>query len=213
MNSIYAITPVNLSLEKIISKTSNLLELGIKTYQYRDKNNDLNIIKNNSKILLELIKENDGELIINDYPEIALEIGADGFHLGFEDYQKKKNQNFLKKHLDLIKENYIKGLSCKWNLELVSNPPEDILEWDYLAVGSFFKSQTKKDILLAGSEMIMKEVLLKTKKPLYSIGGINNENIINLKKMGYKKFAISNGVYAFEDHEIKNIIKINNEGN
>ena len=213
MNSIYAITPVNLSLEKIISKTSNLLELGIKTYQYRDKNNDLNIIKDNSKILLELIKENGGELIINDYPEIALEIGADGFHLGFEDYQKKKNQNFLKKHLNLIKENYIKGLSCKWNLELVSNPPEDILEWDYLAVGSFFKSQTKKDILLTGSEMIMKEVLLKTKKPLYSIGGINNENIINLKKMGYKKFAISKGVYAFEDHEIKNIIKINNEGN
>ena len=213
MNSIYAITPVNLSLEKIISKTSNLLELGIKTYQYRDKNNDLNIIKNNSKILLELIKENGGELIINDYPEIALEIGADGFHLGFEDYQKKKNQNFLKKHLNLIKENYIKGLSCKWNLELVSNPPEDILEWDYLAVGSFFKSQTKKDILLAGSEIIMKEVLLKTKKPLYSIGGINNENIINLKKMGYKKFAISNGVYAFEEQEIKNIIKINNEGN
>ena len=37
MNTIYAITPVNLSLEKIISKTSNLLELGIKTYQYRDK--------------------------------------------------------------------------------------------------------------------------------------------------------------------------------
>ena len=34
-----------------------------------------------------------------------------------------------------------------------------------------------------------------------------------LKKMGYKKFAISNGVYAFEDHEIKNIIKINNERN
>ena len=127
MNSIYAITPVNLSLEKIISKTSNLLELGIKTYQYRDKNNDLNIIKDNSKILLELIKENGGELIINDYPEIALEIGADGFHLGFEDYQKKKNQNFLKKHLNLIKENYIKGLSCKWNLDLVSNPPEDIL--------------------------------------------------------------------------------------
>ena len=44
MNSIYAITPVNLSLEEIISKTSNLLELGIKTYQYRDKNDDLNII-------------------------------------------------------------------------------------------------------------------------------------------------------------------------
>ena len=213
MNSIYAITPVNLSLEEIISKTSNLLELGIKTYQYRDKNDDLNIIKKNAKILLELIKENGGELIINDHPEIALEIGADGFHLGFEDYQKKKNQNFLKKHLNLIKENYIKGLSCKWNLELVSNPPEDILEWDYLAVGSFFKSQTKKDISLARSDMIMKEVLLKTKKPLYSIGGINNENIINLKKMGYKKFAISKGVYAFEDHEIKNIIKINNEGN
>lgn len=49
MNSIYAITPVNLSLEEIISKTSNLLELGIKTYQYRDKNDDLNIIKKKCK--------------------------------------------------------------------------------------------------------------------------------------------------------------------
>ena len=49
MNSIYAITPVNLSLEEIISKTSNLLELGIKTYQYRDKNDDLNIIKKMQK--------------------------------------------------------------------------------------------------------------------------------------------------------------------
>ena len=75
MNSIYAITPPNLKLEDLIKKIKYLLDLGIDTFQYRSK--DEESVKKNAAILLEVIKNQKGKLIINDFPEIALEIGAD----------------------------------------------------------------------------------------------------------------------------------------
>ena len=160
-----------------------------------------------------MIKNQKGKLIINDFPEIALEIGADGFHLGEEDYLNKKNQNFLRKHSTLINENYITGLSCKWNLELLKNPPEELIEWNYLAVGSFFESKTKQDISLPPDEDSIKKALQISNRPIYAIGGINSKNIMKLKMIGYKRFAISRGLFSQEKNRIENILKINNEKN
>ena len=213
MNTIYAITPANENLEKLTAKVNNLLNVGISTFQYRSKNEELEIIRKNATYLLEIIKSQNGKLIINDFPEIALEIGADGFHLGEKDYHKQKNQKFLKKYSNIINENYITGFSCKWNLNLLKNPPEELINWDYLAVGSFFKSSTKDDIVYPPNEEVIKEALLCTDKPIYAIGGINSENIMNLKMLGYERFAISKGLFYEEVNNIKNILIINNEKN
>ena len=213
MKTIYAITPANENLKKLTTKVNNLLEVGISTFQYRSKNEDLEIIRKNASFLLEIIKSQNGKLIINDFPHIALEIGADGFHLGEEDYHNQKNQKFLKKYSNIINENYITGFSCKWNLDLVKNPPEKLINWDYLAVGSFFKSATKDDALIPPNEKVIKDALLCTNKPIYAIGGINSENIMNLKMLGYERFAISQGLFSEEANNIKNILIINNEKN
>ena len=213
MNTIYAITPANETLKKLTVKVNNLLKVGISTFQYRSKNEELEIIRKNATYLLEIIKSQNGKLIINDFPEIALEIGADGFHLGEEDYRNQKNQKFLKKYSNIINENYITGFSCKWNLNLLKNPPEELINWDYLAVGSFFKSSTKDDIVYPPNEKVIKEALLCTDKPIYAIGGINSENIMNLKMLGYERFAISKGLFYEEVNNIKNILIINNEKN
>ena len=213
MNTIYAITPSNKNLEELKTKVNDLLEIGINTFQYRSKSEDLESISKNAASLLDLIKGKNGKLIINDYPEIALEIGADGFHLGEEDYYNQKNQIFLKKYSHIINDNYITGFSCKWNLELLKNPPEKLIDWNYLAVGSFFKSATKHDIALPPNQEVMKEALLSTTKPIYAIGGINSENIIELKMLGYERFAISKGLFSEETNNIKNILTINNEKN
>lgn len=212
MNSIYAITPPNVNLEDLIKKIKYLLDLGIDTFQYRSKDEEESV-KKNAAILLEVIKNQKGKLIINDFPEIALEIGADGFHLGEEDYLNKKNQNFLRKHSTLINENYITGLSCKWNLELLKNPPEEVIDWNYLAVGSFFESKTKQDISLPPHEGSIKKALQISNRPIYAIGGINSENIMKLKMIGYERFAISRGLFSQEKNRIENILKINNEKN
>ena len=213
MNTIYAITPANETLKKLTVKVNNLLKVGISTFQYRSKNEELEIVRKNATYLLEIIKSQNGKLIINDFPEIALEIGADGFHLGEEDYRNQKNQKFLKKYSNIINENYITGFSCKWNLNLLKNPPEELINWDYLAVGSFFKSSTKDDIVYPPNEEVIKEALLCNDKPIYAIGGINSENIMNLKMLGYERFAISKGLFYEEINNIKNILILNNEKN
>ena len=82
-----------------------------------------------------------------------------------------------------------------------------------MAVGSFFKSATKDDIVLPPNQEVMKEALLCTNKPIYAIGGINSENIIKLKMLGYERFAISKGLFSEETNNIKNILTINNEKN
>lgn len=211
MESIYAITPPNEKLKNLILKVENLLDAGITLFQYRSKDNNLDKIKNNASSLLETIKRKNGKLIINDFPKVALEIGADGFHLGPEDYLNKENQIFLKDNADLINENYIKGFSCKWDLEVLENPPENIIHWDYLAVGSFFETNTKLNVSMPPSREIMMQAPLITNKTLYAIGGISNKNITSLKMLGYKKFAISKGLFTNRPHEIEEIIKINNE--
>ena len=96
MKSIYAITPPNEKLENLLKQVDSLLDAGITLFQYRSKENNLNKIKNEASSLLETIKRKNGKLIINDFPEIAIEIGADGFHLGLADYLNKKKSAFLK---------------------------------------------------------------------------------------------------------------------
>ena len=115
MKSIYAITPSGVNFEKLIKEIEKMLSMGIKLFQYREKGLSEEQMKINASIMLEVINKNNGKLIINDSPKIAIEIGADGFHLGMEDYLNSKNLKFIKEHKDMINSDYIKGLSCKWD--------------------------------------------------------------------------------------------------
>jgi thiamine-phosphate pyrophosphorylase len=151
-------------------------------------------------------------LIINDHIEIAKDLNADGVHLGMEDYE-----NFLKKPEDQKKvfSSYFKekviGLSCKNNPGLVKNPPIDLFDWDYLAVGSMFKTTTKTDTVSVNANQ--RSLLMRnSSKPLIAIGGIDDKNIGILLKDNYNFFAISKFLFNNDSpsgalKKIKKIIK------
>ena len=210
MKSIYAITPSDVEFKKLIKEVERMLDFGIKVFQYREKNLSENLIMANAEKLLEMIKKNEGKLIINDDPKIAVEIGADGFHLGMEDYLKPKNLKFIKEHKETINSDYIKGLSCKWDYELVKNPPEDLITWNYLAVGAFFKSETKKDVSLLKNKDKSYPLTISS-KPLVAIGGINYQNMDSVLSLGYETIALSKGIFFKKN--LENIIKNLNEEN
>ena len=107
MESIYAITPSGIDFKKLIFEIEKMLSLGINLFQYREKSLSEEQLKNNASILLEVIKKNNGKLLINDSPRIAVEIGADGFHLGIEDYLSPQNLKFIKEHTETINSDYI----------------------------------------------------------------------------------------------------------
>ena len=210
MKSIYAITPSGIDFKKLINEIEKMLSLGIKLFQYREKSLSEEQLKNNASILLEVIKKNNGKLLINDSPKIAVEIGADGFHLGMEDYLSPQNLKFIKEHRETINSDYIKGLSCKWDYELIKNPPEDLITWNYLAVGAFFKSETKKDVSLLKSKDKSYPLAISS-KPLVAIGGINYQNMDSVLSLGYETIALSRGIFFKKD--LENIVKNLNEEN
>ena len=207
IQGLYAITPTGLKENDLLLKTEVLLKRGIKLIQYRDKSIDKKTFREKANALLKLAKKYEAKLLINDYVEICLEISADGFHLGLEDYSSEENLELLKKNKDFITNNLISGLSCKWNKELVVNPPEDEIRWTYLAVGSFYPSNTKSTISET-NENVKREFLSYTDKPLVAIGGINKKNIKEVKNCGYSCFALSEALYKNPEHVLDEYKKL-----
>ena len=204
MKSIYAITPSGIDFKKLINEIEKMLSLGIKLFQYREKSLSEEQLKNNASILLEVIKKNNGKLLINDSPRIAVEIGADGFHLGMEDYLKTKNLKFIKEHKEILNSDYLKGLTCKWNFELIKNLPEEHISWDYLGIGAFYQSKTKEEAEILKTDDKSYPLEIST-KPLVAIGGINKTNMDEVFSLGYETIALSDGIFFQED--LRKIIK------
>ena len=212
MKGIYAITPNDIEENQLIEKSQELIEAKIDFLQIRRKGETLDQIYSVASKILKLTKNHSCKLIINDHLEIAKDLNADGVHLGMEDYE-----NFLKKPDDEKKvfSSYFRekviGLSCKNNLGLVKNPPIDLFNWDYLAVGSMFKTSTKTDAVIVN--LNQRSLLMRnSSKPLIAIGGIDEKNIGILLKDNYNFFAISKFLFNNNSpsgalNKIKKIIK------
>jgi len=207
IQGLYAITPSGLEENDLLLKTEILLKEGIKLIQYRDKILDKKTFQEKALALLKLTKKYEAKLLINDHVEICLQISADGFHLGLEDYSSEANSELLKNNKDFISNNLICGLSCKWNKELVINPPENEIKWTYLAVGSFYSSNTKSTVP-EKNENVKKEFLSYTDKPLVAVGGINKKNIKEVKNLGYSCFALSEALFKNPQHVLNEYKKL-----
>ena len=212
MKGIYAITPDDIEENELIEKSQELIEAKIDFLQIRRKGETIDQVYSVASKILKFTKNHSCKLIINDHIEIAKDLNADGAHLGVEDYE-----NFLKKPDDQKKvlSSYFRkkviGLSCKNNLDLVKNPPVDFFNWDYLAVGSMFKTTTKSDTVSVNTNQ--RSLLMRnSSRPLVAIGGIDEKNIFLLLKNNYNFFAISKFLFNNDSpsealKKLKKIIK------
>ena len=112
------------------------------------------------------------KLIINDDPNLAKKIGADGCHLGQNDMDISKARIILK--------NKIIGITCHNSIKLAKNAISN--NADYLAFGAFFLSKTKKTRFHAKIN-ILHSINKITRTPIVAIGGINSKN--------YKKLLLN----------------------
>ena len=69
---------------------------------------------------------------------------------------------------------------------------------DYIGSGAVFGSGTKLDAK-ALDHQIFSEICHSVKIPVVAIGGINGENILQLKGLGAKGAAVVSGIFAQED--------------
>ena len=164
---------------KLVLKTGkvNFFQLRLKNYSQKKK-----III--GKKIKHICKINKVKFIINDDPQLALKLDADGCHLG----QKDMNIKLAKK---LLGEKII-GITCHNSLVLAKKAIN--AKASYIAFGAFYTSKTKKTKYLASIKILNKCKKI-TKTPIVAIGGINSDNYKNLLLNNANFLAISGNVW------------------
>ena len=124
------------------------------------------------------------KLIINDDPNLAKGISADGCHLGQSDMNIKRARKILRKK--------IIGITCHNSKKLIKQAIKDGA--NYIAIGAFFRSKTKKVNYIAKPSLISWAKRF-TKLPVVIIGGITNKNFRKLLLHKPDFLAISGGIW------------------
>ena len=190
---LYALTdPDLLPDDRIVDAVDQALVGGAAMIQYRDKREDRALKTGIAERLRDCCRRHARPLIINDDPELAHAVGADGVHLGLEDHDPLDARR-------LLGDNAIIGVTCHTSLErarsLAGNPA------DYVAFGRFFPSQTKAGPVLAEPSLLSECHRLGI--PCVAIGGITLDNAPQLITAGADLVAVIHGLFSAPDIEAR----------
>ena len=163
--NLYLVLTEEYSSKPILDVAKEAVDAGIDILQMREKFKSKDELVRLGAKLRDLSV--DIPFILNDDPSLALELNADGVHLGQEDYRNHKEARKILK-------NKIIGLSTH-SVEEVSQAND--FDVDYIAFGPIFETKTK-DYSVGLS--VVEEVLSIAKRPVVFIGGIDVENISSL---------------------------------
>ena len=181
---IYLISPTIINRSFYQDLTEVLQQKKVSFFQLRLKKETLK-----KKIIIgekikKICKRFNVKFLINDDVFIAKKLNADGCHLG------QKDMNIIKAR-KLIG-NKIIGITCHNSVKLSKIAVKN--KADYIALGAFNNSKTKK-IKYTASINLLRKVKKFTKTPVVAIGGINSNNYKNLLLNNANFLAISGYIW------------------
>ena len=181
---IYLISPNKISKGFYKDLNSILLTGKIIYFQLRLKSYSFKKKIAIGKKIRNICKKNKVKFLVNDNPLLARRLDADGCHLGQKDMNIKQARKLIGKK--------IIGITCHNSLKLAKKAIK--AKANYLALGAFYTSKTKKTKHIAKIK-ILNNVKKLTKTPIVAIGGINSENYKNLLLNNANFLAISGYIW------------------
>lgn len=149
--------------------------------------------------LLRVCHDRDRPLLINDRPDIAKAIGADGAHVGQQDMAYDQARALLGDRATI-------GVTCHDSMDLAMTAAE--AGADYVAFGAFFPSKTKDAKTRAPIELI-EQWSTTTVVPCVAIGGITAANCAPLVKAGADFLAVIGAIWDHPDGPAAAVIAFN----
>ena len=182
--------------DNLLSVLRQALEGGITCFQFRDKGKfSLENSPDEQRALAiscrDLCHQYDVPFIVDDNVDLALEIEADGIHVGQNDTPVKT-----------IRAKTNKPLIIGWSINRLDEAKigEEISEIDYFGVGPIFTTQSKENPSpTLGMEFIQTLRNGGITKPLVAIGGIKLEHVKTLRKYGADGVAVITAITQAND--------------
>ena len=132
---IYLISPPKIDIKNFFYQLEDVFKTKkISFFQLRLKKTPKKKILYIGKKVIRLCKKYDVKFIINDDPYLAKQINSDGCHIGQKDMCIHKVRKILG--------DKIVGITCHNSKKLIKKAIND--KADYIAIGAFFSSKTKK---------------------------------------------------------------------
>lgn len=188
LSGLYAVTPDDPLLPRLSALVKAALEGGVRIVQYRNKTAPAPLRRAQAAELLRICRAYGARLIVNDDFWLAVEIGADGAHIGRDDAPGGS----LKAARDALGPQRLLGVSC-YN-ELARAEDAVAAGADYLAVGSVFASGTKPQATRASLEMLS-ETRRRFNRPVAAIGGITLTNAPEVIAAGADMLAVVSDLF------------------
>ncbi len=180
----------------IFEKCRQLVASNCKIIQLRAKKQSEEERRKMAFEILPLFKNpNAPFFIINDSVELAAEICAlipnAGLHIGQDDSDPREVRKIIGK-------NRVLGLSTH-SIEQATNADalNDVL--DYFAVGPVYATNTKPGRVPVGLQLVRDVANMKPKLPWFTIGGINENTVSDVRKAGAERIVAVSDVLVKSD--------------
>lgn len=186
---LYAILDLNyVAREDAPAVATQLLDGGVDVLQLRAKTLYVNDVCRLASELHSHTRARGVPLVINDYPSVAREIGAEGVHVGQDDVPVEQARNEAGA-------NRLVGKSTHSIEQAVAAQAEGA---DYIGFGPLFATPTKPDYQPIGLSDIA-EVHRRVSIPIFCIGGININNLQEVIDAGARRVVMVSALLRAHD--------------
>ena len=186
---LYAVTDRAWLGDKTLSwQGEESLKGGATMIQLREKHLDHEHFLKEAKEIKELCRKYQVPFLINDDVDLAVEVDADGVHVGQHDMEAGEVRK-------KIGPNRILGVSAQTVEQALLAQQAGA---DYLGVGAVFPTGTKDDAD-AVSIQTLGEICHAVNIPVVAIGGIGQHNVMQLAGSGICGIAVVSAIYAQPD--------------
>lgn len=156
---------------------------GVTVIQIREKTMEKDAFIQTARPIRELCRQKGIDFIINDKVDLAVELDADGVHVGQEDMPGSLARKMIGSR--------ILGISAS----SIEEAKRAIAEGaDYLGVGSIYPTLSKADAGDAVTPTLIKEIRAFCDLPIVGIGGINRGNAGPVVEAGANAVAVISAI-------------------
>lgn len=174
--------------ETLAEVVETLLKAGVTCVQLREKGAEDALILQEARELKALCHRYGVPFLVNDRPDLAQAVGADGVHVGQEDTGLTEARN-------LLGPNALLGGSAHTVEEALAAQAAGA---DYLGCGAVFGSGTKHNVSQMPLETLT-AICQAVDIPVVAIGGVSLDHLPLLADTGIAGVAVISGLFAADD--------------
>jgi thiamine-phosphate pyrophosphorylase len=186
---LYLVAGAELRAGRLADLVPELADAGVDLIQLREKEMEAGDLLRVAPPVLEACRQAGIPFVLNDRPDVATVVGADGVHVGQNDLPVEATRHLFGSG--------IVGLSTHAEHEV-----DDALQGDatYFAVGPVYETPTKLGRPAAGLELVRYAAgRAPASRPWFAIGGIASGNLEEVMEAGARRIVVVRAITEAED--------------